>query len=214
MDTRKGCYGSSQWLLVSLAAKCRPNIRVFCVLKRDEWMMLIRKNGATDRGPSKYVFHFFRLIYHESLHVGFHDFHSHFCCSFLFWSLFFSSMFFICALVDLSCVLHSSDETSKNWGKRKQKQTTSMKIKTIFQSLDSPVFPKVKREDNRMGRIRRSTTDFDDVATAVAARFTGNLDPSKLSAGFAGMNLDAIWWPLEDFGDGSFIFSFIFFRQE
>jgi hypothetical protein len=35
-----------------------------------------------------------------------------------------------------------------------------------------------------------------------------------LSAGFAGMNLDAIWWPLEDFGDGSFIFSFIFFRQE
>ena len=67
-----------------------------------------------------------------------------------------------------------------------------------------------------MGRIRRSTTDFDDVATAVAARFTGNLDPSKLSAGFAGMNLDAIWWPLEDFGDGcgSFIFSFIFFRQE
>ena len=38
-----------------------------------------------------------------------------------------------------------------------------------------------------------NVTDFDDVATAVAARFTGNLDPSKLSAGFAGMNLDAIW---------------------
>ena len=59
MDTRKGCYGSSQWFLVSLAAKCRPNIRVFCVLKRDEWMMLIRKKWSYRQGPVEICFSFF-----------------------------------------------------------------------------------------------------------------------------------------------------------
>ena len=211
MDTRKGCYGSSQWFLVSLAAKCRPNIRVFCVLKRDEWMMLIRKKWSYRQGPVEICFSFFSF-----------DISWVFTCWFPWCSFPFVPP---CLLHVPLLICHvCSPFLGRNQQKLRQTKAKTNTINeknifSIFQSLDSPVFPNVKREeweDNRMGRIHRSTTDFDDVATAVAARFTGNLDPSKLSAGFAGMNLDAIWWPLEDFGDGcgSFIFSFIFFRQE
>ena len=51
------------------------------------------------QGPVEICFSFFCLIYHESLHVGFHDFHSHFLLFVFVLVFIFSSMFFYVPLL-------------------------------------------------------------------------------------------------------------------